>query len=494
MVGKLLSLEWKSFTRSASFGKSLGLKIFMIFIAVYFAVMFLFMGIGLYPILEKIYPAEDPLFKLNEYILAWLAFELILRFFMQSLPVVQIKPLLLQNIKKHKVINFVLLKSLFSFYNILPVLIYVPFAVVVAVKSNHSVISMIAWACSVLFFSFSVNYFNFLIKKKFAEDLKSFLPAIIFILALAGLEYFNVFPVSEKFGIFLNYVLEMPYLAVLPLILVVMFFVWVRNTLKKKFYLDTGLKTKQREVKSQDFEWLKRFGDVATFLQLDMKLIWRNKRPKTTVYLSFFFLLYGLLFFTNSVYEGMPVMFVFAGIFITGIFMINFGQFVPSWDASYYQMIMSQNIPMRKYLASKAALISFSIIILSILSTPYVYFGWNILLIIFVCALYNLGVNVPLLMFTGSFNKKRIDLEKSPFMNYQGTGAAQWLVAIPLLAVPLGIFYLFYKVFSFNIGLLAIGVLGIIGIVLRNYLMDRITIQYKKNKYAMIHGYKQTGD
>ncbi len=187
-------------------------------------------------------------------------------------------------------------------------------------------------------------------------------------------------------------------------------------------------------------------------------------------------------------------MFVFAGIFISGIFMINFGQFVPSWDAAYYQMIMSQNIPMRKYLASKAALISFSIIILTILSTPYVYFGWNILLIIFTCALYNLGVNVPLLMFTGSFNKKRIDLEKSPFMNYQGTGAAQWLVAIPLLAVPLGIFYLFYQLFSFNIGLLVIGILGVIGILLRNYLMDRITIQYKKNKYAMIHGYKQTGD
>ncbi|SFB76895.1 hypothetical protein SAMN04487907_101541 [Zunongwangia mangrovi] len=494
MVGKLLSLEWKSFTRSASFGKSLGLKIFMIFLAVYFAVVFLFMGIGLYPILKKIYPDNVPLLKLNEFILGWLAFELIFRFFMQSLPVVQIKPLLLQNIRKSKVINFVLLKSLFSFYNILPLLIYVPFAVVVAVKTDYTAVSMIGWSISVLFLSFSINFFNFLIKKKFAEDLKSFLPAIIVILTLAGLEYFNIVPVSEKFGIFLNYVLEMPYLAIVPIILCFLFFVWVKNTLKRKFYLDAGLKTKQKEVKSQDFEWLKRFGEVSTFLQLDMKLIWRNKRPKTTIFLSVFFLLYGLLFFTNSVYEGMPVMYVFAGIFISGIFMINFGQFVPSWDAAYYQMIMSQNIPMRKYLASKAALISFSIIILTILSTPYVYFGWNILLIIFTCALYNLGVNVPLLMFTGSFNKKRIDLEKSPFMNYQGTGAAQWLVAIPLLAVPLGIFYLFYKLFSFNIGLLVIGILGVIGILLRNYLMDRITIQYKKNKYAMIHGYKQTGD
>lgn len=494
MMGKLLSLEWKSFTRSASFGKSLGLKIFMFFLSAYFSLIFLSLGVWLYPFLKEIFPDQDPLFKLNEFILGWLAFELVLRFFMQSLPVVKIKPLLIQNIKQHKVINFVLFKSLFSFYNFLPILFYVPFTIVNGMHSEHSSLSLFGWVIAMLFLSFSVNYFNFLIKKKFAEDIKSFLPAIILIVVLASLEYFEIFPISQYFGQLLNYVLEMPYLGIIPVLICVLLFRWNLNVLKKKFYLDAGLKAKQEEANAQNFEWTKKFGDIAPFLQLDLKLIWRNKRPKTTLYLSFLFLLYGLLFFTNSVYEGMPVIYVFAGIFMTGIFMINFGQFVPSWDASYYQMIMSQNIPMSKYLASKAALISMSVIILTILCTPYIYFGWNILLIIFVTALYNLGINVPLLMFSGSFNKKRIDLEKSPFMNYQGAGAAQWLAALPLFVMPIGIFYGFYKIFNFNIGLLTIGILGIIGIFLRNYLMERITIQYKKKKYATIHGFKQTSE
>jgi hypothetical protein len=70
-------------------------------------------------------------------------------------------------------------------------------------------------------------------------------------------------------------------------------------------------------------------------------------------------------------------------------------------------MMMSQNIPMKQYLASKAGLMSVSQI-LAILSTPYLYFGWNVLAINLACATYNLGVNISVLLFAGSFNKKEL--------------------------------------------------------------------------------------
>jgi hypothetical protein len=50
---------------------------------------------------------------------------------------------------------------------------------------------------------------------------------------------------------------------------------------------------------------------------------------------------------------------VFVGILMTGVFMLNYGQFVPAWDSNYYGMMMSQNIPMKQYLNSKAVLMSF---------------------------------------------------------------------------------------------------------------------------------------
>jgi hypothetical protein len=49
---------------------------------------------------------------------------------------------------------------------------------------------------------------------------------------------------------------------------------------------------------------------------------------------------------------------VFVGILMTGVFMLNYGQFVPAWDSNYC-MMMSQNIPMKQYLNSKAVLIGF---------------------------------------------------------------------------------------------------------------------------------------
>lgn len=495
MFKHFISLQWKSFFRSASVDKSIGLKILMGFLAVYFAVVFLGMGIGMYPLLKEIYPEKDPLKIVNSFVVIWLAAELFFRFFMQTLPVMDIKPLLTLPIKKGSVIHYVLLKSFVSFFNLLPVLVIIPFGLMCIAQGDKPVGGMIAWMAAMYCLALCVNYANFIIKKKFAANIKQFLPFVAVGLAFAALEYFEVFSISNFFGNDLNTLINKPWIVVFPLIILIGLYFWNYTFLKKKFYLDASLETKTKEAVSTELSWTRRFGDIAPFLQLDLKLIWRNKRPKTTVWLALILLGYGMIFYPNDVYhENMPGFFVFVGIFMTGIFMINFGQFIPSWDSSYYSMMMAQNIPLRKYLASKAGLMTFSVVVLFLLSTPYVYFGWKILWLNLACALYNLGLNIPCILYAGSFNKKRIDLDKSPFMNYQGTGATQWIVGLPLMLLPLGIWYLVYKFTTFNIASITLGVMGAVGLLLRGWFMEVISKSYRKNKYAMIHGFKQKGD
>ncbi|UZH56614.1 hypothetical protein JRG66_07110 [Salinimicrobium tongyeongense] len=494
MYQRFISLQWKAFYRSASFGRSMGLKIFMAFIAIYFSLVFLTLGIGLYPLLKEAFPEQEPLQIVNRFLLVYLVLELLMRFMLQTLPVMTVKPLLSLPVGKGKVVNYVLLRSLFSFFNFLPLLLFIPFAVFTGYKTEYSLLSITAWTVAVIGLDLSVNYLNFLLKKRFADDLKALLPYLVVALVLYALERFEVFSITEVFAEGLNYVLEMPFLALLPLLLVFGLYRWNQKVLKSRLYLDESLREKVTEAKSQDFAWLRRFGGIAPFLQLDLKLIWRNKRPKTLIYISLLILGYGMIFYPQDTYQDMPSVFVFVGIFMTGIFMINFGQFIPAWDSSYYSMMMSQNIPLKQYLDAKAALIIFSIVILTILTTPYVFFGYNILIINIVCAIYNIGINVPVLLFAGSFNRKRIDLEKSPFMNYQGTGAAQWLVGLPLLIVPILIFWVLNKFVSFEVATLVLGALGFLGIVFRSSIMKQITEAYRKNKYAMINGFKQTGE
>ena len=46
MIKKFIYLEWKAFTRSASFGANVAMKILIGFLMVYFSVLFIGMGVG----------------------------------------------------------------------------------------------------------------------------------------------------------------------------------------------------------------------------------------------------------------------------------------------------------------------------------------------------------------------------------------------------------------------------------------------------------------
>ena len=491
MFKQFINLEVKAFFRSASVGKSIALKVFLGFLALYFLLSFLVLGLALYPLLIEEFPNQKPIELVNDAVLFWLAIDLIFRFFMQSLPVMNIKPLLILPIPRKKVIHFVLLKSLFSIYNIFPLLVILPFGITTIIEGKAQTSSILVWMLALYTLALSVNYANFLIKKKLADNFKAFLALALLALTFVALEYFEIFTISRLMGTVLDSLLLNPILVLVPIVILGSLYFWNYHYLKSNFYLDHSLQSKVEEAQTTDLSWTKRFGAMAPFLQLDLKLIWRNKRPRATVFMSFIFLMYGLMVYNNPRHDELSLLHLMVGILMSGIFIINFGQFIPSWDSDYYGMMMSQNIPLRKYLDSKVGLMSFSVIVLALLTTPYAYFGWPILGINLACALYNLGINIPVLLFAGSFNKKRIDLEKSPFMNYQGTGASQWIVGLPLFIMPGLLFFGCSTLFNTTTAVITISTIGILGLLFRNFIMDKITEGYRSRKYATLNGFKQ---
>ena len=115
MISHFLKLEWKQFFRSSSFSKSIGAKILIGFFGLYFTGCFLLIGIGAYWILKKQFPEQDPLVLVNSFLMYAIIGDLIFRYIMQKLPVMNIKPLLVLPIKRSKILNYVLGKSANSF-------------------------------------------------------------------------------------------------------------------------------------------------------------------------------------------------------------------------------------------------------------------------------------------------------------------------------------------------------------------------------------------
>jgi len=490
MIKRFLSLEWKQFKRASYFQKGIAIKILLFLAALYFGGIAIILGIGMFFILKKLFPNTDPVEIVNNFLIYWVLFDLGIRFFMQQLPVMNIKPLMTIPIKRNRVIHYLLCKTLLSFFNILTVLLFLPFCVVLLIKV-YPIWHVLCWFLSILFITISINFLNFLINKN-----NTFFYIILSALALfVGLEYYNVFKISEPIGIGFNLLFDHPYLIVIPLFIMLVLYRKNFMDIKKGFYLDGTISKKTEKIDTTDLTWMDRFGSIAVFLKNDIRLIWRNARPKQVLMMSFLFLFYGLIFYTQETYQKMPAFLAFASMFVTGGFLMTFGQLVPSWDSEYYQLRMSQNIPYRKYLESKWYLMVVGVAISFVLSTPYLYFGWKIFGMIAAGALFNIGLNSFITLFGGALNRVPIELnvKAKAFSNTNGFNPTQMLIALPKICLPMLLFYIPYKLVNFETGIIVLALSGVLGIIFRHFFLSKIENIYQKGKYKTVSAFAEKG-
>ena len=487
MISRFLSLEWKQFFRSMFWQKSIVVNIIMGIFALFFIGNFLAIGMGGFYFLKKQFPNQDPLKIVNGILLFYVIGDLIFRYIMQKLPVMNVKPLLVLNIKKSKLVNYVLCKSIFSFFNVVGLFFYIPFSLIL-IKEGYPASNVLSWLTAMLLIIVTANFLNFLTNKSNI----AFGVLLVILGSIIALQQFDIYNFrQDSVAIFTSFYNNWLFVLVPAVVLVVSYYLNFK-TLQTQLYLDDAVQVKTKEATTADLSFVDKLGDLAPFIKNDMRLIWRNKRTKTVFLMSFLMLFYAVIFFGNKTYEEkMPAFLIFASLFVTGGFAINFGQFIPAWDSEYYKMIMSQNIRYRKFLESKWLLMCVMTFVLYVLSIPYIYYGIDKFLMITAGAIFNIGFNTLFLLFAGSFNRKRIDLQASGFGNTQGTSATQFLIILPLMGLPMLLFWVFNKFIGFNAGIIAIAAVGVLGLILKDYLMDLIEKKYIKDKYATIHAFNQ---
>ncbi len=488
MFKHFISLEWKSFFRSASFQTNLAIKILMLFGALYFILVFSFLGAGSYYIIEKAMETE-PFDVINKFIIYYFVFDIVFRFFLQKTPVMNIKPLLYINIKKNAIVNFTLGKTVLSFFNIMHLFFFVPLSIVLLIE-NFTIVGVITWFIGMMVIVFLINFLNILIDKK---DVM-FYSFVGLFAGLGALQYFGLFDVTIYTQLFFKSLYEMPWLIIVPIIALIGIYKITHSFFKSNLYLDAGLSSKHEIAITQNFEWLDQFGTLGTFLKNDIRLITRNKRVRMVIIMSVMFLFYGLIFMTGAIeaYDG-PLSMIFGAIFVSGGFLFNFGQFVPSWDSSYYNLMMSQNIKYRDYLSSKWWLMVIVTIVSTILASFYLFFGWKVYLAIVAVAFYNIGINAYIVLLVGAFTRTPIDLtsNKNAFGDKKAFNFKTFLLIIPQIIIPVALYFIGNYFFSDLIGFAFVAIAGIAGFALKNKVFNMIETIYQKQKYETIAAYKQ---
>jgi len=454
MFKHFFSLQWKSFWRSASLSSSLWMKVFMAFMGLVFILYMLGGSFGLYFYIEKELK-QDPLVVINKFLIYWIIFDLIFKYALQKMPVLNIKSLLILPIRKKKIVSYALGKTIFSFFNIIHAFFFIPFSVLLVVKGNHPMTNVLAWHLGVMFLIYDITIYTTPFFQGLYDISFMFLIPMVAVAVLVGIAF---------------------------------------SYFSKILYLDAGLAVKAKNVKSENLDWLNRFGKTAIFLKNDIKLIKRNKRSKTTVFMSIMFLFYGLLFFPGIVEAyNSPVWRIFAAIFVTGGFLLTFGQFVPSWDSAYYPLLMTQNIRYKEYLSSKWWLMVIATLISTVLASGYLYYGVEVYIAILVAAIYNIGVNSHIVLWAGAYVRTPIDLtsNKKAFGDKQSFNIKTLMLALPKMALPMVLYAIGHYAYSPYAGYGLVAISGVIGFAFRGIVFNKIEKIYTTEKHKTLWAYKQ---
>jgi len=490
MTATFIRHELKAFWRSKNTGKSIAIRVVMTLLMLYMLANVVVLGFFLDTVLEKIFPHDDIVMSFCGVILVYYLLDVFMRLQLQELPTLRVQPYLQLPVKRNSLVRYLAFTALFSFFNLWPFILFVPFIVkIIAPDSGGG----IAFAFIIALAGLTVfnNYLALYIKRK--ANLNGWIFLIVaaaIILIGVGDFYLHLYSIRAVSYLFFGHLIHQPLLALLPVALGAVMYYLNFYYLKQNLYLEElGSRKASKYKNSTDYPLLSRFGVAGDLAANELKLVLRNKRSRSALIMGLFFMFYGLIFYKNP-QMGSEGYKVFVGMFMTGIFIINYGQFMYAWQASHFDGLLVNKISFTDFLKGKYLLFTLISTGYFLLTTPYVYFGWRTLMIHSIMFVWNIGINTTMVLFFANRNFKRIDLSKGAAFNWEGVSGNQWILSFPLLLAPFLIYLPCALLKHEDIGLALLGITGIIFILTRSFWINQLEADFNTNRYKIAEGFR----
>ncbi len=495
MFFTLIRLQFLKSVRSTSFAKSMLTNILMGFLVLVLLSYVVGLGILLKAILEMAAPGEDHIALLNSFMIYFFLAEFLYRYFIQKLPVIELESLLHLPIGKRRIIQMLLFRSFVSPLSIIAILLVLPFAIE-EISGKYGAMGAFTWISAITLTSWTLHWFMLWFKQKFEDSLIGLFVVFLSLVLGAGSSYMGWFNLGEIMKPVFDYSLTSPLPLVGMLIVMVATYLLCYRFYVSNAYLEDLSEEEDVRFVNQSIGFFSRFGLAGELANLEWKLIIRHKKSRTYLMLAAFFLLYGLIFYRNPAYAseggaGINWIFIFVGIFITGIFMLQYAQLFLSWNSGNFDFFLSRKQGVEALIRGKYLLFMGVSFVCLLASVPYTFFGWQFLLLHICCFFFNVGILMHLIIYFSLWKPKPMDLNKGAMFNYEGVGAAQFLMILPMFLAPYAVYLPFWWLFNEYVGLLALGVFGLLGLLAFKPLSQININRVLANRYEISSSFRQ---
>ena len=477
--------------RNPAFDTNRFAKFLMYFMVVYWAAIFLFLGVSLPFMFEGLVPNMEPYHIMNQGILYVMAGDFLMRFMAQPSVSQEIKPYLLMPVKRKKLISLLLLKSGLDGYNFIWFFVYVPFAFLTVIRF-YGFGGMFLYLIGIwLIFVFN-NYWYLLCKLLLGEKtLWLLLPTAIFG-ALGAAEFLlDGLPISrftmdlgEGFieGNPLSFLFVLACIGVMFLINLKLQQRMIYNELSKKE--DTKIK------RVSEYKFLDKYGEVGEYIRLEIKLITRNKTVKTQFRMGIIVMLgfsFALAF--TDVYDG-SYMTSFICLYNYAILPImTLGQ-VMCFEGNYIDGLMSRKESIFNLLRAKYYLTTLIILVPFLIMFFPIAKGKITLLTAVAYLIFVAGFVFFMLLQLAVYNTRTLPLNANLMKSNKSSNWIQGLITGCAFMLPLLIDKLLSALLPEEVAHIILIVIGLGFIATHNLWIKNIYKRFMKRRYKNMEEFR----
>ena len=185
-------------------------------------------------------------------------------------------------------------------------------------------------------------------------------------------------------------------------------------------------------------------------------------------------------------------MFIFYLFLISSYMTLIYGQFVFSWESSFYDGLMSRKMDTMSYLKSKLYLMWMAGLFLGLPLTIILILQTDInFIIILACLINALGTVACLQLYAATSNTRRVELSQKSLFKSRNFSGEQLLFQMIIGFLPCGLFFLLSYFLGENIAAGIIILPGILFLISSQIWIKKVVYpRYIQKKYKMLEAFR----
>lgn len=487
--------------RHPMFEKNMAMKIFGYIFVAFWAVYLMFFGVLFYFIFEGA-PLEA-FDYIDGGLIIFLALDFALRLGMQETPAQNVKQYRLLPIPTNFLLNVFLGRIGLSLYNLFWFFFFVPFALF-AIPQFYGMIGLVGYLLGI-WLIFVINSYWYLLCRTAINRHWAFL--IVPILVYAFLIYFglvddeytrmlwgegNTEPVFYGSLYLMRWFCKWnPMAWLFTFAVIVPLFLVNRVTQWHSIYLEISKTDEIKNVKSRDFKFLDKFGEIGEYLKLEIKSVMRNAVVRKQFISAFIFMIiFNSAFSFTDVYDSdfMRVYILVYCFSCLGVMMLTS---IMCPEGNYIDGLMSRKESVLSLLKAKYFFCSLLTIVPLLFTIMPISKGKITVVDALGCMFFTTGVVFPFLFQLAVYNDTTINLN-AKITKASGSTKAQMIFSLAGLFVPMIVMYALMVSFTENIAAWCMLTIGLVGTCLYPVWLRNVYNRFMKRRYQNMDGFRNS--